>query len=189
MSRSKHQPPVAWETREDTFMADCRVFKVYNRRCYHPVRNLEADFSVIYSPEWVQSIALTPDNKIILVNQFRFGRESMSWEMPGGVVDEGEAILKAAGRELAEETGYTGHCFGMIGTSTPNPAIQNNTTTFVLFRDCQPTYDLHWDEHEELDIGIFSWDQIDAMVRDGRIHNMTTFNALYFLERFLKNEQ
>ncbi len=178
--------PVAWQTREDIFVTDCRVFKLYTRRCYHPQREVTADFTVISSPAWVQAIAQTPDGKLVMVNQWRFGMESFSWEMPGGLVDDGEDIVESAKRELVEETGYTGKNPRIIATCSPNPAVQNNKTYFVLFEDCTSTDNVDWDTHEEIEMGVFSRDDIRAMVADGRIHNAITFNALYFLDEELR---
>jgi 8-oxo-dGTP pyrophosphatase MutT (NUDIX family) len=53
-------------------------------------------------------LALTPENKVILAQQFRPGPEQLLLEMPGGCVDAGEAVEAAIRRELLEETGYTG---------------------------------------------------------------------------------
>lgn len=180
------RPPVAWVTRQDTFLADCRVFTVHTRRCYHPEREIEQDFSVIYSPHWIQALARTPEGSFIMVNQFRFGRECFSWEMPGGLVDPGEELIAAAARELSEETGYVGENPRIIGESSPNPAIQNNLVTFVLFENCRLVNPLAWDNNEELEVGIFTLEETDRMIEDGRIHNATALNALFYYQRHMR---
>lgn len=42
----------------------------------------------------------------MLVNQFRYGTNDFSWEIPGGVIERGEDPVAAGMRELLEETGY-----------------------------------------------------------------------------------
>ena len=53
-------------------------------------------------------LALTEDNQVLLVEQFRPGPGKVLTELPGGYVDEGETSKEAAQRELREETGYEG---------------------------------------------------------------------------------
>jgi ADP-ribose pyrophosphatase len=66
------------------------------------------DFEIKKEGEAVCALALTPDNKVILAQQFRPGPEKVLLELPGGVVNSGEEPLVAMGRELLEETGYEG---------------------------------------------------------------------------------
>ena len=58
--------------------------------------------------DWVNIIALTPDQHIVLVRQFRFGINAFSLEIPGGMIDAGEDPIVAGLRELREETGFVG---------------------------------------------------------------------------------
>ena len=177
-----------WETRSERQIADCRIFQLASRTCYHPGRDVESEFSILHTPNWVQAIPLTPERKIVMVNQFRFGRDGFSWEMPGGLQDKGEDPIAGALRELEEETGYTGENPRIIATVSPNPAIQTNTLNYVFVENCKADSSQSWDTHEDLEIGVFSLDEIQEMTRDGRIHNAMTFNALYFLERELNHD-
>ena len=54
----------------------------------------------------VAVLALTEDDRVVLVRQFRPGPGEVLWELPGGIVDDGEGLEEAAARELLEETGY-----------------------------------------------------------------------------------
>ena len=184
-----HTGLVRWETRSERQIVDCRVFQVAERICYHPGKKIEAAFSILHTPDWTQAIPLTPEGKLVMVNQFRFGSDGFSWEMPGGLQDEGEDPITGALRELVEETGYTGDHSRIIGKSSPNPAIQENTLSFVLVENCKADSDQSWDTHEDLEVGVFSLSEVDEMTRDGRIHNTMTFTALYFLERELKKTE
>lgn len=61
-------------------------------------------------------LALTKNNQVLLVKQYRPGIEKVLYEMPGGIVEKGEKPKNAIKRELLEETGYTGNV-KLVGTS------------------------------------------------------------------------
>jgi len=70
-------------------------------------------------------LALTPEDEVLLVREFRPGVEEELLELPGGAVDEGEEPLEAARRELLEETGYGGEleyaARGCVKVQEPTP--------------------------------------------------------------------
>ncbi len=53
-------------------------------------------------------LALTAQQRAVLVRQFRPGPERVMTELPAGFIEDGESPLQAAERELREETGYRG---------------------------------------------------------------------------------
>ena len=60
-------------------------------------------------------IAITKEQKVVLIQQYRHGVQDVLWEIPGGVVEEGENLLDGVKRELLGETGYTASEFIQIG--------------------------------------------------------------------------
>jgi len=177
----KAKPPAAWLTLKQTVVADCRVFRVQQRRLRRVSDKQEGDFFVIEAPDWVITLPLTPKQELILVRQWRFGVDKLSWEPPGGVMDPGENPVTAAQRELIEETGYAGAPVRLLGQAAPNPAIQNNRVHFVLVKNCVPKSKLDWDPHEELEPGIFPLAKVEKMIRRGEIFHSLALNALQFL--------
>ena len=60
-----------------------------------------------YFPTSVAAMAITEDNQVILIKQYRYPLNEILIEVPGGFIDAGEEPLKAVERELLEETGYS----------------------------------------------------------------------------------
>src|SRR5947209_8495832 len=105
---SPNASPSRWLKLGEKIVATTRIFDHRGATFRHPVRGTEKDFYVVHSPDWVNVIALTADHQLVLVNQFRFGIDAFSVEIPGGVIDLGEDPVAAGLRELREETGYVG---------------------------------------------------------------------------------
>ncbi len=167
-----------WEELGAQKLADCRIFDIVSKRFRHPERQTEADFYVIRSRDWVNIVPITPRYEMVLVNQFRFGVKRNSWEVPGGVIDEGEDPLVAGLRELKEETGYTSSKARLLGTVRPNPAIQSNTCHIVLAEQSRLTGSIEWDEHEQIATRAFPIHEVYEMVARGEIFHSLVLNAL-----------
>ena len=81
------------------------------RRVFQLEDGAEVAYEVKYERNSAVAVALTEDNEIILVSQWRPGPGFVLLELPGGHLDTGESIVKGAQRELLEETGYeAGEC-------------------------------------------------------------------------------
>lgn len=159
-----------------------RILELRAARYRHDGRATEREFVVIAAPDWVVAVALTPDHRLVLVNQFRFGIDELSLELPGGVIDLGEPPIAAGLRELAEETGYSAPQGVLLGCVHPNPAIQNNRCHLVLAEQAIPTGTLGWDADEEIAVVTAPVDEVMDWARSGRITHALTLNALFLFE-------
>ncbi|MDR2512986.1 MAG: NUDIX hydrolase [Puniceicoccales bacterium] len=171
----------AWNLLNESLHADCVVFKVYRQRFQHPLDQREGDFFTIRSLDWVLTLPVTSDRRLLLVRQFRFGTRHFSWEPPGGLMESGESPEQAGARELEEETGYTSQRIRSIGSCAPNPAIFNNTAHFVLAEDCTPSGQIQFDVNEEVESRLFSVHEVDAMLHNGELQHVIAQAAFFHL--------
>ena len=137
-----------WSVTKSEILESNRVFSIRKETSVSPFTETEHDFFIIDTPDWVNIVALTDDEEVILIEQFRHGIGSATLEIPGGMVDPGEEPLQAAKRELLEETGYEGENWVQIGIVHPNPAIQSNKCYTFLTTNCKKVSETNFDSTE-----------------------------------------
>jgi len=174
--------PERWIRGPERTLATTRVFAVRAVAFRHEGRGVDREFAVIAAPDWVNVLALTPDDRLVLVRQFRFGSNEFSLEIPGGVIEAGEDPVAAGLRELREETGYTGLRARLLASVRPNPAIMNNWTHFVLVEDALKTHHLDLDQDEEIEVSSAPAEEVLAWARAGRITHSLVVAALMHFE-------
>ncbi|MEC8209947.1 MAG: NUDIX hydrolase [Verrucomicrobiota bacterium] len=177
----KDQEPRRWEIVSDQLLNTCRVWDLRERRYRHSKTGNEDDFYYIDSRDWVIVLARTAARELIMVRQFRWGSDELSWEFPGGIVNEGEDPIAAGLRELQEETGYVAKNARLIGHARPNPAIFNNFCHIVFAEDVE----LHpagtdWDEHEEIEVRVLPEATVMEWAREFKIGHALALNGLFF---------
>lgn len=148
--------------------------------CELPNGTVKDDYYVLEYPNWVNAIALTRENKIIMVRQYRFAAEIVSLEVPGGVIDEGEDPETAIKRELLEETGYSFETCELIATLYPNPATSTNKTFTYLLKGGVKTHDQHLDEHEILNVEEYTIEEVKQLLADNQIDQALHAAALFY---------
>ena len=166
---------------------DFRIFKLRMDRKISPRTRREHDFIVLDSPNWVNVIALTPDDHLVMVEQFRHGVNTVELEIPGGMMDESDASPVEAGlRELLEETGYQGGSARLLGQVHANPAIMNNTCFTVLAENCRLTGGTTFDHGEDLVTRLVPVADVPRLVTENKIGHSLVVVALYLFDLWRK---
>jgi len=143
------------------------------------------DYYVQEFPAWVNVLAITEDGDAVLIRQYRHGLGEVSWELPAGVLDDGESPLDGAKRELLEETGYSGGAWTPLMELSPNPAIQNNLSYSFLAVGVSLAGSQQLDPTEEITVHLTPLDRLREIVFDGgmlqALHSAPVLK--YFLQR------
>lgn len=162
-------PILTWETLRWGEAAEYPVFAVREVERRSPRTGQPGTYTVLHVPSWTNVVALTEDDRVVLVEQYRHGLDRVTLEIPGGVVEAGEEPAAAVARELLEETGYAGEAPVHLGTVHPNPAIQDNACTSWLVRGARRVADPEPDPGEDIAVHTVPRGEIPGLLRNGRI--------------------
>src|SRR5215831_14640910 len=171
-----------WEEVERELLQDCRVFTVSRSTAKSPSTGQPHPFYRIDSSDWVNIVALTRDDELVMVRQYRHGEARVTLEIPGGLVDPGESAADAAARELLEDTGYRAPSVQRIGGVNPNPALFGNRTDTFLARGVERVGEIQNGHTEETVVELVPRAELRARLRAGEITSALVIAALYWFE-------
>ncbi|XXF79828.1 NUDIX hydrolase [Myxococcaceae bacterium GXIMD 01537] len=182
MSDSAPPSPRPWPRLRRGLEHDYRVLKVRQDILMDPRTGHEHPRVRVEGPDWVNVIAVTPRDELILIRQYRCGIDAGTLEIPGGCVDPGEDPAAAALRELEEETGYVAGRLEPLGAVHPNPAIQPNRCHSFLALDCERRHAGHPDDGEDILVELHPRADVPRLILEGHMTHALVVVA-FFLER------
>jgi len=121
-------------------------------------------YFVVELPPSVVAMAITENQEVILVRQYRYPVNEDLIELPGGFIDQGEEPQQSVSRELLEETGYSFSDFHFLGSAAANPGVLNNFTHFFLATGGRLTAKQQLDENEQIDILLKPLEEVREML-------------------------
>ena len=171
-----------WKILESEYLFNEPWLTIRKEKCELPNGKIMPAYYTLEYPSWVSALALTKDNKVVMVKQYRHGLGVISTELPGGVVDKGETPEVAIARELKEETGYVFESYQLIGKICANPATTNNYMHMFIARGGEKVAEQSLDETEDVETVIYTIDEVKQLVKENKIvqalHATTIFYAL-----------
>ena len=164
-------------------LGDFKIFTLRSDRVLSPRTQQEHEVYVIDCVNWVNVIAVTPDQQLVMVVQYRHGSNTVELEIPGGLMDPHETDpVATAVRELREETGYAGENARLLGRVHSNPAILSNVTYTVLIENCRLQHGVEFDHGEDLETRLVPVAEIPKLVADEKIGHSLVIVALYHFD-------
>ncbi|MBM9576985.1 NUDIX hydrolase [Leptospira sp. 201903070] len=174
------------ENRKDLIQTP--IFKLVSWHTTSPDQKISRDFFHLESLDWVNVIALTPENKILLIDQYRHGIHRFSLEIPGGIAEK-PTLLESAQAELVEETGYVSEEWEYLGKVTGNPAILNNWCHTFVAKNVRKLHEQDLDDSEQIEIFETSLENIPKLISENILHHgmMVAALGMYFIKHPIQN--
>ncbi|GIW48471.1 MAG: ADP-ribose pyrophosphatase [Deltaproteobacteria bacterium] len=174
----------SWSVVNSIKLNSYRVFSTRKDVAVSPVTGREHEFFVIEAPDWINVIATTPDEHVVLIEQYRHGIGSVTLEIPGGMIDPGESPLEAARRELLEETGFSSEEWICLGRVHPNPAIQQNVCYTFLARNARKSEEPSLEDTEDIASLLVPLSDIRSLIAKGKITHSLVIAAFYWYDLY-----
>jgi 8-oxo-dGDP phosphatase len=149
-------------------MADI-VLPSGERLQHHAVTMPSAAMTVVFNDD---------DDAILLSRRHRFVPDVWNWELPGGIVDEGETPAETAMREVIEETGYRPRSIAPLANFEPMIGMVTSPHHVYLAHGAERVQ-----EPTERDEGHFEWvpiDKVPQLIASGEIRNSGTLVGLLY---------
>ena len=176
-----------WEKVGSKPSGDFRIFTIRTDTKISPRTGNEHDVFIIDSVNWVNVIAVTADEHLVMVEQYRHGSNTVELEIPGGMMDAKDGSPIETGiRELREETGFAGENARLLGRVLPNPAIMSNVCYTVLVEKCKYVCPVEFDHGEDMVTRLVPAREIPGLVAAGKIQHSLVVVALYYFDLWRK---
>ena len=172
-----------WSILNRQQVADYKLFSLHKKQARSPRTGEIREMLALQFPDWVLTLALTPQQEVVMVRQYRHGTEQVCLELPGGLVDPDDTSPElSAQRELLEETGFSASNIHLIGECYPQPAILSNRCFFCLAENAVKMRQQDLDAGEDIEILTVPMEDIRAKIENKEIDHGMVLLAFFFLQ-------
>jgi 8-oxo-dGTP pyrophosphatase MutT (NUDIX family) len=159
-----------WQRLRSKIVLDTPYFRIRQDACRLSDGREIDDYYVQEAEDIVMVVAITPDQDIVLVRQYKHGIGDICLEIPAGFCEANSPDpLDDAQRELREETGYTSDTWHKLTTLICNPTRFNNHAHVYLALNVSKTSTQDLDPNESIQVEHIATDAIKQAIWDGRI--------------------
>lgn len=139
---------------------------------------------VITHPGSVVVLPVLPDGRILMIQQYRHAARQYLWELVAGRIDAGETPVRAAERELIEETGYRAKRFRIFLDVFPTPGFLEERMFLLLAERLTPGKARPEDD-EKIISRAYNHKQLEEMIRTGKLRDAKSIAGILYYLRYM----
>lgn len=171
---------LTWKKISSEYLSKHIYFTARRDVCERQDGTIIDPYFVVELPRSATALALTEDNKVLLVRQYRYPLQQTLIETPGGFIDEGEDFATGMRRELLEETGYEFKKVEHLATVAANPGVLTGLTDLFLATGGIKTGVQQLDHNEEIELLEVSIEELIELLRTNQIVQSLHTNCIFY---------
>lgn len=168
-----------WHVRSSTYVVDSPYMRLRKDEIDFPDGGGTIDYYVRESAGFIIVFAMTDDDRVVVVHQYRYGIDGITLELPAGTIDDDEHALACAQRELIEETGFTADHWEEILTVPSEPVRSNSIMHAYIARGATRTHEQSLDDGEHLEAEVIPIDEFKRRLLAGQVSAVPSVAAGY----------
>jgi 8-oxo-dGTP pyrophosphatase MutT (NUDIX family) len=137
-------------------------------------------YHAVGQADYISIVALTPAGRIPIVRQYRPAIEDFSWELPAGLVDDGEDPAQGCRRELFEETGFPARVVHRLGETSPcTGRLSNRIHSFFVETAARAK---NFEPEPGITLKLVKPAELARLIRNGEFESQLHIGALLLAE-------
>jgi ADP-ribose pyrophosphatase len=170
-----------WTTVDSELAYTCEGFDIVSQTVALPDGE-RADFDYLSEGESVVVLPFTPEDRVVVIDEWRQAVERVNRGLPAGSVEEGEQPRDAVPRELREETGYEPESVDHLTSVEPANGFSDAVFHYYVAHDCEQTAEQELDTDESIAVSTTSYRALLDAVREGELRDgRSVLGVLYYL--------
>jgi ADP-ribose pyrophosphatase len=158
-----------WDVLNSENLVSNRWLTVRHDSCRTGKGQRTVDYYVVEKDDFAMAVALTTDDKLILVKQYKHGCGDIIRECPAGYLNPEEDAIEGVRRELREETGYAASEALPLGVFFSSPSFLNNRAHLFLCTGARLEGPQQLDANEDIEVELLDFAEAMSQLAAGTL--------------------